>query len=289
MTHAVENYPLLRAAAHSPARFDAAIECVRQGCELGSIRNADFQRAKQELSRVADDAWKVCVSDPYFYGGKWESWPKDVTELYDSIMILSLHDVHATAKKVAKSKATGAAVDAMRAYCAEVLPVAEAVTSLKSKVVMGRAPKAEPAKPVNPSKVVKTCAVCFRPIAVVGETMAHHGYKRPGEGWQTASCAGVRFKPLEVSSEGLRWLIGALRERHEGLGQSYEQRATHPEFLLHRAGGRAAPAVKVMRGEPLWPQLFERHLAETLSERAAIEFELPRLEKLLADWKPGES
>ena len=200
-------------------------------------------------------------------------------------MILSLHDVIATAKKVAKSKAEGPAVDAMRAYCAEVLPLAEAVASLKNKVVKGRAPSAGPSKPVNPNKVVKTCPVCFRPIAVVAGRMAHHGYTRPEIGFQTASCAGIRFKPLEVSSEGLQWLIGELRKRLELRKRAYAERATQPEFLMARQGHNGA-AIKVMRGDAHWPQVFTQHVVELRAEIAAIERELPTLDKMLADWKP---
>ena len=285
MSLSLERLPLMRAAARSLARFDAAVGCVLAGIESGSIRNADYQDAKYELSRAAEDAWRNHVSGPFFHAGEWERQSQDVADLHASIMILSLHDVIATAKKVAKSKAEGPAVDAMRAYCAEVLPLAEAVASLKNKVVKGRAPSAGPSKPVNPNKVVKTCPVCFRPIAVVAGRMAHHGYTRPEIGFQTASCAGIRFKPLEVSSEGLQWLIGALRKRLESRKLAYAERATHPEFLMMRRGRNDA-AVKVLRGDPQWPQLFARHVNELRAEMAAIERELPTLDKMLADWKP---
>lgn len=287
MSLSLEKLPLMRAAARSPSRFDAAVERVLAGIESGSIRNADYQDVKYELSRAAEDAWRTHVSDPHFNGGKWEQQRRAVVVLDESIMILSLHDVIATAKKVAKSKAEGPAVDAMRAYCAEVLPLAEAVASLKNKVVKGRAPSAGPSKPVNPNKVVKTCPVCFRAIAVVGGTMAHHGYTRPGIGWQTTSCEGTRFEPLEVSSEGLQWLIAALRERLEARKLAYAKRATHPEFLMTRQG-RDGAAVKVMRDDPLWSQLFARHVGELRSEIAAIERELPVLDKMIVDWKPED-
>ncbi len=285
MSLTLEKFPLLRAAARSPSRFEIAVERVLAGIEAGSIRNVAYQDVKYEAGQAAADAWSKHVASPFFYGGQWEKLPPDVNELYDSIMILSLHDVIATAKKVARSKAQGPAVDAMRAFCAEALPLAEAVASLKGKVVKGRAPSASPSKPVNPNKVVKTCPVCFRPIAVVGGRMAHHGYTRPEIGWQTASCEGIRFKPLEVSSEGLQWLIGALRKRLESRKLAYAERATHPEFLMMRRGRNDA-AVKVLRGDPQWPQLFARHVDELRAEMAAIERELPTLDKMLADWKP---
>jgi len=281
----LEKFPLLRAAARSPSRFDSAVEQVLAGIEAGSIRNVDYQDVKYELGQAAADAWNNHVASPFFHGGGWEKLPLDVNELYDSITILSLHDLISTAKKVARSKAQGPVIDAMRAVCAEALPLAEAVASLKDKVVKGRAPSAGPSKPLSPNKVVKTCPVCFRAIAVVGGTMAHHGYTRPEMGWQTASCQGIRFRPLEVSSEGLEWLIAALRKRLADLKDAHANQATRPEYLMAKRtyNGKAE---KITRNDPLWKQVFTRHIAEVESEMGGLERELPKLDKMLADWKP---
>lgn len=48
-----------------------------------------------------------------------------------------------------------------------------------------------------------TCQICGRVIKAKNGIIAHHGYKRPGGGWQTASCAGARFLPYEVSCDRL--------------------------------------------------------------------------------------
>ena len=57
------------------------------------------------------------------------------------------------------------------------------------------------------NKVVGICPCCFREIAVRRGLMVHHGYERQ-TGYHTSSCeAALRFKPLEVSREGLQWLL----------------------------------------------------------------------------------
>lgn len=282
------SFSILRGQLADPARFDAAVEDLLAGTRAGSIRNAILQDAKFVLSRVVYDGWKKHVSEPFFYAGKWESQPKDVQKLDASIMVMGLHDVIATSKKVAKSKASGPAVDAMRAFCAEVLPLSQMVAALKDKVVKGRAPSTGPSKPENSNKIVKTCPVCFRSIAVQRGTMAHHGFQRPGFGSQTASCPGIRFKPLEVSSEGLEWLISTLQERLAGAHQAYDKRATCPEFFLVRQNYNGPP-VRVNRDDPLWPRAFKRHIAELQSEIRSLEHELPLLQKKLADWRPEQS
>lgn len=56
----------------------------------------------------------------------------------------------------------------------------------------------------------KTCQICGRPIFAESGVIAHHGYQRPGDGWQTASCPGARELPYEVSRERLGWYVGIL-------------------------------------------------------------------------------
>lgn len=53
------------------------------------------------------------------------------------------------------------------------------------------------------AKRCATCQICGRAILANTGFIAHHGYERPGEGYQTASCAGARELPFEVSSDAL--------------------------------------------------------------------------------------
>lgn len=46
-----------------------------------------------------------------------------------------------------------------------------------------------------------TCQICGRPIKSKNGKIAHHGYRRPGDGFQTASCYGARHLPYEVSRD----------------------------------------------------------------------------------------
>ena len=48
-----------------------------------------------------------------------------------------------------------------------------------------------------------TCQICARrhlPAPEDQTILAHHGYKRPGGGWQTASCSGAKHEPFEVTN-----------------------------------------------------------------------------------------
>lgn len=280
-----ESFPLVRGALRNTRSFDAALEVILDGDAAGSIRNTAWKDAKDTLSRAVYETWPRLVNEPHFHG-RYAELSKDLQDLYNGVLVMGLHDVISTAKKVAKTKATGPAVDAMRAFCDEVLPLSLLVASLKDKVVKGRVASDAPAKPVNPNRIEKTCPCCMRGIAVVRGTMAHHGYQRPGHGWQTASCAGVQFEPLEVSPKGLEYVVRTLRAQLEANQKAFAERATQPEYLLGKRE-RKGPMERIARGDPLWPRLFSAHVVELEYSIRVLRADLPPLEKMLAEWQPG--
>jgi hypothetical protein len=82
--------------------------------------------------------------------------------------------------------------------------------------VESRAPKA------NDEGERMHCQCCGRAILAKQGSIAHHGYERPGHGWQTSSCMGAKELPFEVSREALGRMIGFLRDR---LARAEEHRA----------------------------------------------------------------
>ena len=56
-----------------------------------------------------------------------------------------------------------------------------------------------------------TCQCCGRDIQSNTGTVAHHGYERPGGGWQTASCMGAKHLPIEADYSVLVRFIASLK------------------------------------------------------------------------------
>lgn len=52
-----------------------------------------------------------------------------------------------------------------------------------------------------------TCQICGRAVLAKTGLIAHHGYKRPGNGWQTSSCYGARYRPYEVARDAIEGAI----------------------------------------------------------------------------------
>lgn len=279
---AVERFPILFAAAEQSRRFIAALAEIAAGVETGSIRNVVYESAKSALSNAVEDAWRKHVSEPYFHAGRYAHQLSDVRALNDSIVFMGMHSVVPTHRKLERTKATGPAVDAMRAFIDEVLPLATAMASLKGRIVKGRAPGTGPAKPVNPNKVVKTCPCCLRKIAVVSDKMAHHGYKRPGHGHQTSSCHGIRFKPLEVSTEGLVWMITLVT----GELESARRRLADRENWTSLSVPWSRKFETVTKDSPNWQRIFEYTVSSLQSQIRSATRELKMRNDILKNWKP---
>ena len=83
---------------------------------------------------------------------------------------------------------------------------------------------------VNPNKIIRTCSCCFREIALSKSGhMVHHGFQRPGDGYQTDSCFGISYKPLERSNEGLVAIIDVIEKQLEHKNSAYKKLETSKE------------------------------------------------------------
>lgn len=61
------------------------------------------------------------------------------------------------------------------------------------------------------------CQICGRLIQAKNGRVAHHGYTRPGDGWQTPSCMGAKYRPYEVACDALPKAIAAVTQHIAGV------------------------------------------------------------------------
>ncbi len=67
------------------------------------------------------------------------------------------------------------------------------------------------------------CQCCGRAILANMGSIAHHGYERPGGGWQTSSCYGAKELPWEVDRSAVLRLINFLKQRLENMIKSRKE------------------------------------------------------------------
>lgn len=84
---------------------------------------------------------------------------------------------------------------------AEPMQRIQAAVALREKIKAASVVKCEPvrtAKQREADEKARTCQICARPIFAETGVIAHHGYERPGYGYQTSSCWGARYLPFET-------------------------------------------------------------------------------------------
>lgn len=158
-----------------------------------------------------------------------------------------------------------------------------------------------------PTATPTTCQICGRPIKIgKGGLISHHGYKRPGYGWQTSSCRGARELPYEISCDLIPKIIQEITlfiQEREAWIVTLE--TTPPAFFLvdfNRSARGRADLKTVTRPEGFQPRhavggtrprSYECAYAESMSNaRMHIKGAAGQIEyltKRLADWKAPDA
>lgn len=259
-----------------------AIVILNDGLDAGSIRNVALNEAKDTLNRAvgeAFDTYSAVYSEqtPLVQEGLW-------------IKPYSMHEVPSGIKKleaVMKKGAEHPVLTQRLALLRELLPLHAALATLKTKVVKGRAPKAESdLPPPNPDKVVGTCGWCQRKIAVDGAgQMVLHGYERPGTGETVGRCpATSRYRALEISDEALRarlaWSKTMLARAKNALDKLPQATTLPHPWTMRRE--------VVTPGDKLWERAMEVAKHQLEREVRDYEHDSKTLEKAIAEWKPAK-
>lgn len=142
-----------------------------------------------------------------------------------------------------------------------------------------------------------TCQICARRIEMVGGLVAHHGYTRPGAGYQTDSCPGARELPYELSCDLippviLNYHARAVQLRIHAIDHIYECPAIQQPPLKKRSfqTGRTTlekrPDITVgtarYRDEQRYYLAQIKHTVEMLEQNIAF------LRKRVKDWTKKE-
>uniref|UniRef100_A0AB74UNL8 Uncharacterized protein n=1 Tax=Caulobacter phage BL57 TaxID=3348355 RepID=A0AB74UNL8_9VIRU len=128
---------------------------------------------------------------------------ENVGKLYWALLSPYPHVLAGYLKKAQDAKNIEPAIlrDFPIAFFTEALPLNDMLVALKP-LIGKRAPKKTKVQIEREGKE-RTCQVCGRGILAENGRIAHHGYQRPGMGYQTASCSGALELPFEISRDAL--------------------------------------------------------------------------------------
>jgi hypothetical protein len=85
----------------------------------------------------------------------------------------------------------------------------QATQIVQSKGILSKVERAP--LPKKKPLTTGTCQICDREIGTTVGVIAHHGYTRPGSGWQTASCWGAKHVAYEAGHDALDSLLPVIK------------------------------------------------------------------------------
>lgn len=193
------------------------------------LYNVDFVELKSRLNSLLEKA-KGAASDEYL---KVVHQPQHfrTTELQDQYYgTIYPHTLAGWTKKLPKT-ASGPFLNALGAFwdvSVQFTPACDKFLKAKTMVVKTRKPSETPRK--TPERTIDntgTCSCCGQNVKLDGGRIVAHGYTIR-YGYQSGSCAGVGFAPIEVSADGakayLRGLEAFQSRRHAELGTASERK-----------------------------------------------------------------
>lgn len=269
-----------------------ALSILLPAYNSGSIFNSEFQQWKTIVDRSFEEAYSALVrTDHTTY---WEPDGETVStrgQISKEMGRASgIRSSIALTKQAAKLKFDHPLVGEVKKLLAVCVPIAQIFEKLKTMVVKGKKPpspeqvakkQAQLAK-----KTVKTCGCCFRPIAVLPNgKIADHGYTIPHPGLKGGSCPGRKFQPLEVSSDGLKFMV----QLHQGWIENIEELLKKaPTLTSVPKDSFSKKSEVVKKGEPDWDKAYKSYVVGLENDSERYSSQLKMYQKKLADWKPAK-
>ena len=201
-------------------RFQRTFPQLEAALENKEIYNVDFQSVKDGLNRIFEK--KVDAAKNPFY--KLGNHP-------DSEVIWAtaygLYQANSGLKKLQKINQV---VSERQAAFKEIIEIHEQGAALwdmikeaKAFVVKGRKPSTNPRKtPARTLDNTGTCPVCSMNVKLSVGKIVDHGY-RVIWNQQQGNCFGVGFEPFEVSPEGTKRYLKALKNSLVGVEQAIDE------------------------------------------------------------------
>lgn len=186
------------------AELEAAVAAGRVPNKLLTDAKFIINRRVEETVEAFDDAEREKF---------WKVHPNVTAPHAGDVMVMGAYNVPAALKEMVKKKNEPRA-----ALLQALMPLAELFVAAKPLIVKRGDGPTE--KQIAAAKAREghemTCQCCARGIFAERGKIAHHGYERPGDGWQTASCMGAMYAPFETSRTRLADMIIGLGRNRDG-------------------------------------------------------------------------
>jgi hypothetical protein len=266
-------------------KFDSAMVTLHDAVKQGSIRKVELDTLKSLLNGACSATWEKHYVNAYLKQTHEQRaaspMSKDEEDLYYKDK--GFRNMPMIVKKYAKLAHKSSLISMAVQIATEYAPFKDIMDHLKTNTTSGRAPSLN-IKPVNPNQVRGTCGWCLRDIAVEKTgLMSHHGFTRPGVGYQTQSCNGVSYKNLEVSLDGLQARIKATEQEKQKLESQLKELPKAITLNIRKTGSK--DIITIGKEDPNWAKAHYTTGINLESDIRSITKELEDLKKVLQKWQ----
>lgn len=206
--------------AKSVSELEAAIKA-------GIVPNALYVSSKEIINRAVDEGSKAFLKvGPHKEKHSQSDWWLLAYEC--DAFVHGTSNINAALRRATKHGGLKEYISLLDS----MVPLVELLAAAKPLIVKRQnLPKVPTAREIERTAATMTCQCCgLRYLANTGK-MAHHGYQRPGHGWQTESCYGARHLPFEVDRERLGSMITSMKNYLKAQREAL-RKAHNEEFAL---------------------------------------------------------
>jgi hypothetical protein len=209
-------------AALKPAyaeRFQKALTVLERGLDDHHIWNADFNDAKDSLSRCMEQAMSV-AAEPFYAQRRAEVAANRYSNdpRYDISGYMTYISAPKLLRRLEKANFDNPIISEYMEYLRELVQIGVLIKEVKHYIEKGRKPNVINKTPEElAAEIANTgiCCICQRRQKLNAEQgMVHHGYEMSEynhSGYRIGSCFGVKFLPYEFSCEANKqWLANVL-------------------------------------------------------------------------------
>lgn len=274
------SYPLISSLLNENRimRLNRSIDILIHSEKEKQIRNTDYQQVKKDLGYVVEAA---------FDNGLPKVDCDDIPEYMEEIYwksVCSTNDLLNASKKLEKMKEgfDHPYVIAYKTIIDELKPICEKVKEAKNWVVKGRVVKEKSTSEIIKEQDKRTCPCCFGRFSLHNGKMVHHGFQRPGGGYQTESCFGFGYEPFERSNLGTVKII----EHLEYILKSKEENIPlmKKDKSITIFDKKTLKLTEIHFGSEIFEKENNRRIEETESEIRHLKKNLSFYNKKLKEW-----
>lgn len=269
-----DNYPILlsRLNERNASYLASGLKMIVAAEEEGLLTASEYANVKYYISNAFEFGWKQHVRERYTYSGKYQNLTDEERKLEQALFMPYPHVIAGYLKKAQNAtKAAGAMRDDMIALLTEIAPLAAQTVALKAKIGKRKpAPSKTSIARDERAALAMTCQCCARDILAETGVIAHHGYERPGGGYQTNSCFGARYLPFEVDREVLGDLIEILKNKLANAKNSLKHIRAETKPLIWEYNDYSQQKRVWDKPQRKWASVTRETMAQIIGETAEV-------------------